>query len=740
MRRLACLSAIALALVPACESPVGGRRARGESVPVDVSATLSEITAGWAREGDYLVSPANEEEGAATRVGALVRLANDGDMPWLEARAVEAGEPAGEWIPMATTWSEGDHYVAIADLGRTATGAQLRIAVDAVDRLSSVLWDATIPEEPDADDGDGTGVATEPLVAGLTGLGIVTRAEWGAAATRCTTRDPRRTRMAVHYTVTPSVDPARQVRSIQRYHMDTRGWCDVGYHFLVGIDGRIFEGRPIELLGAHASGSNSGNVGVSFVGCFHSTGCASMGPTTPSDAMLDAGGRLLGTLSRLYSIPLERSTVKGHREHAGASTDCPGDHLFARIDRLLAIGRTSTLGDPPAPPPAPTPPPPPPAPASCGGLPCGACEATSGCGYCASQAGCVATGRACAFAGDVGSSACWDALWPCATATCWNPTAPFVSCGRWSIDENFSSGRFSVHRYWAHLFPGGVTTISLARTSGTMAPAILVSDRAGRLAYGGDVAAVHGAVTVLSATTGRIGGAAEVRLTARADLDVYVYVTDWAVLDAAFGGRVSTTARYRLVASHDCAAATAPPASSDPYAGLTQSGSEIPRAGLANPTLRSALGVSAEPYGTVVDYAGRSWVSGRVSWFGGPSDGGVSATETGAITGEHLRSLGSPEHPDAATLASRPADYYYLAMRFSYSPNGTSWWRDARLVVTNPTTGASVVVRPVDWGPNTSTGRVLDLSPQTLADLGLDTDDTALVAFAAPGAPLGVVR
>jgi hypothetical protein len=51
-----------------------------------------------------------------------------------------------------------------------------------------------------------------------------------------------------------------------------------------------------------------------------------------------------------------------------------------------------------------------------------------------------------------------------------------------------------------------------------------------------------------------------------------------------------------------------------------------------------------------------------------------------------------------------------------------------------------VVVRPADWGPNTSTGRVMDLSPQTLADLGLSTDDTAVIAFALPGTPLGIVH
>ncbi len=741
LARRICITAACLTLA-ACASRLGHRRPGEQAVlPVDLTVSTSEITAGWQRDGDFLVSPPLEEEGAASRVGVLVQLAVEGEFPAFEARATEQGEAMGEWVPLGATFSEGDHHVALADLGAVSTGAQLRIPVDAVDNISSLVWNATIPDEitdgePAPD--DGTTAAVAPLTSDLMGLGIVTRSAWGAVATRCTTRDAHRYRMAVHYTDTGSANPDGQMRSIQHYHMDTRGWCDIGYHFLVGIDGRIFEGRPVELLGAHVSGNNTGNIGVSFIGCFHSTGCSSMGPTTPPDVMLQAGGRLLGTLSRLYSINLDRTSVKGHRDHAGASTDCPGDYLYARIDQLLSIGHDHGLGDTATPPP----PDPTPTPTSCGGMTCGPCAAAAGCGFCASQGACLDAGSACTWAGSVGTSECTDTLYPCSTATCWNPTATFTSCGSWAKSDDFSSGRYGVHRYWAHLYPGGVTTITLARTGGTFNPAILVSDRNGRLAYGGDVASLHPSVQVVSANPGRGDTSASVSLSAASDLDVYVYVTDWAVLDRAFSGQVSTSARYTLTATENCGSAMPPPpmSGSDPYAGLTQSGAEVPRAGLTNPTLRATLGMSVEPYGSVVDYGGRSWVSGRVSWFGGPTDTGVGPTETVAISGEVARSLNSPLHPDAATLAAHPERYYYIAMRFSYSPQSTSWWRTARLVIANPRTGVQVVVRPADWGPNTSTGRVMDLSPQTIADLGLATDDTAVIAFARPGSTLGVVH
>lgn len=175
------------------------------------------------------------------------------------------------------------------------------------------------------------------------------------------------------------------------------------------------------------------------------------------------------------------------------------------------------------------------------------------------------------------------------------------------------------------------------------------------------------------------------------------------------------------------------------HAGIDLDGMHIPRAGLANETLRRTLGVSVEPFGDVVAHEGLSFVSGTVSWFGGPSDTGVTSTETGAVTGERLRALNDPLAPSESVLASSPEDYYFVAMRWDYAPLGVTWLRSARLLVVSPITGRAIVVRPVDWGPNTSTRRIVDLSPQSLTSLGIDTDDEVLISWAAPGTALGPV-
>ncbi len=168
-------------------------------------------------------------------------------------------------------------------------------------------------------------------------------------------------------------------------------------------------------------------------------------------------------------------------------------------------------------------------------------------------------------------------------------------------------------------------------------------------------------------------------------------------------------------------------------------GAKIPRSGLANATLRRALGVAVEPHGSVRIAGGAPFVAGTISHFGGPSDRGVSATETGALTGEILRHLNPKTSPSAAEINARRQLYYFAAMRFDYSTGGRAFWKGAKLLVVNPRTGSAVVVRNVDWGPNTRTRRIVDVSPQTMKDLGVTTDDVVYVSFANPRSRLGPV-
>src|SRR5699024_9054129 len=99
----------------------------------------------------------------------------------------------------------------------------------------------------------------------------------------------------------------RQMRQIQAFHMFSRGWCDVGYNYLVSRNGKIFVGRGYGVLGAHTENANTGNMGISFSGNYTSS--------TPPRAQQIAAAKALRYLKDRAGIPLKRTGADGVKGH-----------------------------------------------------------------------------------------------------------------------------------------------------------------------------------------------------------------------------------------------------------------------------------------------------------------------------------------------------------------------------------------------------------------------------------------
>ncbi len=113
---------------------------------------------------------------------------------------------------------------------------------------------------------------------------------------------------------------ARQtVKQIHDYHKNSKGWAGIGYHFYVRTTGEIFEGRPIEYVGAHAYGHNNNSIGICFEGNFEIE--------KMSEAQKEAGKWLVSYILNKYPTI---KTIKGHRDLM--ATACPGKNFpFAEI-------------------------------------------------------------------------------------------------------------------------------------------------------------------------------------------------------------------------------------------------------------------------------------------------------------------------------------------------------------------------------------------------------------------------
>jgi hypothetical protein len=127
---------------------------------------------------------------------------------------------------------------------------------------------------------------------------------------------------------------------------------------------------------------------------------------------------------------------------------------------------------------------------------------------------------------------------------------------------------------------------------------------------------------------------------------------------------------------------------------------------------------------------------GKCSYFGGPGDTtGMDADEPLAFiytVGEVPHLFMPTSDLDDEALGQELNPYvHYLACRWDYSVTSKEMLKKSGEValVTATKTGRSLTAIPADWGPHSDTGRVADLSPGLMSDLGIETDDEVTVVY-----------
>ncbi|MGW0819806.1 peptidoglycan recognition protein family protein [Streptomyces sp. NPDC002845] len=160
-------------------------------------------------------------------------------------------------------------------------------------------------------------------------LKIISRSNWGARSPRDVAKVPNseRTGFVVHYS---AANPNQTVRAIQNYHMDTKGWWDIGYNFLVDQGGRIYEGRGWDNEGAHTSGYNRTHIAVCFIG-------------RDGDATV-AAKRAIRSLYRKTNDVVGKTLATTYHSALG-STACPGGDLRSWVrDGMPVDGLVDVIG------------------------------------------------------------------------------------------------------------------------------------------------------------------------------------------------------------------------------------------------------------------------------------------------------------------------------------------------------------------------------------------------------------
>lgn len=124
---------------------------------------------------------------------------------------------------------------------------------------------------------------------------------------------------------------AAKVSEVRRWHMQDRGWSDIGYHFLIDRSGQVAPGRPVARAGAHVKGHNKDTIGIALFGGHGSSKTDKFEQhfTAAQDAALR---KLLSDLKQQYGF----DRVTGHNQWAAKA--CPG----FLVKEWLAQGSTET--------------------------------------------------------------------------------------------------------------------------------------------------------------------------------------------------------------------------------------------------------------------------------------------------------------------------------------------------------------------------------------------------------------
>nr|MDD3720260.1 N-acetylmuramoyl-L-alanine amidase [Candidatus Gracilibacteria bacterium] len=155
--------------------------------------------------------------------------------------------------------------------------------------------------------------------------------------------------IVVHHTDTATgMTSIEAIRSIYKYHTLTRGWGDIGYNYLIGFDGEIFEGRAggDYVVGAHALRNNRSTVGISIIGKYEHEKI--------SDKQYESLKKLIIFLANKYGIDVSKQydyhrdcngnncsfyiesykddVIVGHRDVG--HTNCPGEELYKQLQIL----------------------------------------------------------------------------------------------------------------------------------------------------------------------------------------------------------------------------------------------------------------------------------------------------------------------------------------------------------------------------------------------------------------------
>lgn len=151
---------------------------------------------------------------------------------------------------------------------------------------------------------------------------IMTMKQWGGIpAPDSAARIHAITTVTLHHqgeTFTPGKDVVQYLRHLQEWSRREKKWIDIPYHYIIDLDGNVYEGRDIRFAGdTNTQYDPAGHALVCVLGNYEDI--------APNERQLATIVNLFAWLCRTYHVPPEN--IKAHKDVA-SGTVCPGKYLY----------------------------------------------------------------------------------------------------------------------------------------------------------------------------------------------------------------------------------------------------------------------------------------------------------------------------------------------------------------------------------------------------------------------------
>ncbi len=166
-------------------------------------------------------------------------------------------------------------------------------------------------------------------------LQVIKRADWGWKTLTDTIKQHRIERITLHHggvEFTEGKDVQDYIRTMQDWSRSKKKWIDIPYHWMIDLDGKIYETRPINYPGdTNTDYDVRGHALINVIGNYE---VQKLKPV-----QLNAVIQLSAFLAQKYQIdPVD---IRGHKDYT--ETLCPGKDFYRYLQDSTIQNRVKEL-------------------------------------------------------------------------------------------------------------------------------------------------------------------------------------------------------------------------------------------------------------------------------------------------------------------------------------------------------------------------------------------------------------